>query len=183
MAVVKGPRATDLEDSELVTRAREGDKEAFDALFLRHSRYVAGTLYRVIGDDLELDDIVQDTFIVALGRLDDLREGSHFRPWITTIAVRMAKKRLTKRSRRRLFRLDIGRQAPAISDPRERAPADDLYEALDTLPPNLRIPWTLHRVCGETLATTAEACDVSLATVKRRIAEAQRRLEAHDVAR
>jgi len=183
MAVVKGPRTTDADDAELVTRTQAGDTAAFDALFLRHARYVAGTLYRVMGDDLELDDIVQDTFIVALDRLDDLRDGNHFRPWVTTIAVRMAKKRLSKRSRRRMFRLDIGRQAPAISDPREREAADDLYEALDTLPPNLRIPWTLHRVCGETLAVTADACSVSLATVKRRIAEAQRRLEAHDVAR
>lgn len=67
--------------------------------------------------------------------------------------------------------------APRASDPRDRQPVDELYEELERLSPDLRIPWTLHRVEQLTLPETARACELSLATVKRRIAEAEERLE------
>jgi RNA polymerase sigma-70 factor (ECF subfamily) len=67
--------------------------------------------------------------------------------------------------------------APRCSDPRDRAAVDDLYEALSRVPPDLRIPWILHRVEHLSLPETAAACDVSLATVKRRIKDAEERLE------
>ena len=67
--------------------------------------------------------------------------------------------------------------SPRASDPRDRAPVDELYDALSRVPADLRIPWVLHRVEHLSLPETAQACEVSLATVKRRIAEAEERLE------
>ncbi len=65
---------------------------------------------------------------------------------------------------------------PCSSDPRDRAPVDDLQDALGRVPADLRIPWVLHRVEQLSLPDTAAACEVSLATVKRRIAEAEVRI-------
>jgi len=59
-----------------------------------------------------------------------------------------------------------------VSEPRVGARIEDLYEALEALPPKARIPWVLHCIEGETLPDVAVMCDVSLATVKRRIASA-----------
>ena len=168
----------ELDDEALVARVLAGDERAFDLLYLRHARSVAGTLHKLLGNDLELDDFVQDTFVIALDRLATLRDPRQVRSWLTTIAVRLARKRLVTRDRRRRFRLQVGQASPASSDPRDRAPADELYEALDQLPAKLRIPWILARVAGESLTETAAACEVSLATVKRRIAAAQARLDA-----
>ena len=67
--------------------------------------------------------------------------------------------------------------APRASDPRDRQAVDELYEALDGLAADVRIPWVLHRVEQMTLPEAAEACEISLATVKRRIKEADERLE------
>jgi RNA polymerase sigma-70 factor (ECF subfamily) len=67
--------------------------------------------------------------------------------------------------------------APRASDPRDRAPVDELYDALSRVPADLRIPWVLHRVERLSLPETAAACEVSLATVKRRIADAEARIE------
>jgi RNA polymerase sigma-70 factor (ECF subfamily) len=61
---------------------------------------------------------------------------------------------------------------PQASDPDARAHVDELYRALDDLPAEQRIPWSLHVIEGQTLEETARLCDVSLATVKRRIADA-----------
>jgi RNA polymerase sigma-70 factor (ECF subfamily) len=71
---------------------------------------------------------------------------------------------------------------PRSSDPSSLRRVDDLYEALNTLPLSLRTPWILHVIEGETLPDVAKMCDLSLATTKRRIAEAEtkvnRRLHA-----
>lgn len=164
-------------DEALVARVLRGDALAFRELYGRHSRYVAAVVYRLMGDDAELEDIVQDTFVRAAERLPTLRTPSQVRPWLVTIAVRLAQSRLSRRRRRSFLRQQFTRAAPTMSDPRDRAPADELYSALDQVPDKLRVPWILHRVEGQRLEEVASHCGVSLATVKRRIADAQTRLD------
>jgi RNA polymerase sigma-70 factor (ECF subfamily) len=164
-------------DEVLVAQVLAGSDTAFRQLYARYARYVAGVVVRLMGDDLELDDVVQDTFVRAAERLSTLRSPAHVRPWLVTIAVRFARERLTRRRRRGRLRQAFFFAAPTASDPRDRAPAEELYAALDQLPEKLRIPWCLARVEGEKLEDVAVACDVSLATVKRRIQQAQQRLD------
>ncbi|MCH9683882.1 MAG: RNA polymerase sigma factor [Deltaproteobacteria bacterium] len=165
------------DDEVLVARVLRGDPQAFRDLYGRHGRYVAGVVFRLMGDDADLEDIVQDTFVRAAERLASLRNPAQVRPWLVTIAVRLAQSRMTRRRRRSWLRQQIIRAAPTVSDPRDRAPADELYSALDQVPDKLRIPWILARVEGQKLEDVAAACDTSLATVKRRIAQAQTRLD------
>jgi RNA polymerase sigma-70 factor, ECF subfamily len=91
--------------------------------------------------------------------------------------VRRTRRFLARRRRRTLFSFWARDFAPRASDPRDRQPVDDLYDALERIPSDLRIPWVLHRVEQLSLPETADACEVSLATVKRRIADAEERLE------
>jgi RNA polymerase sigma-70 factor (ECF subfamily) len=170
-------QAAPTSDEILVERILRGDQVAFRQLYARYARYVAGVVVRLMGDDHELDDVVQDTFVRAAERLDTLRSAAHVRPWLVTIAVRFARERLRRRRRRGQLRQSYFFAAPTASDPRDRAPADELYSALDQLPDKLRVPWCLSRIEGEKLEDVAAACDVSLATVKRRISAAQERLD------
>jgi len=186
MNFASGPQLVTVDDdATLVERIRSGsmaggvsgDRAAFRVLYARHSRYVAGVVYRLMGDDADLEDIVQDTFIRAVERLDSLRTPAHVRAWLVTIAVRLAKGRMAKRRRRHWLRKDIAYSAAPASDPRDRAPADELYAALIQIPDRLRIPWFLARIEGYKLDEVAGICDISLATVKRRIADAQTRVD------
>jgi RNA polymerase sigma-70 factor, ECF subfamily len=165
------------DDAVLVSRVLRGDTAAFRDLYGRHSRYVAGVVFRLMGDDADLEDIVQDTFVRASERLLTLRAPAQVRAWLVTIAVRLTQSRLTRRRRRSWIRQQITPAAPTASDPRDRAPADELYSALDQVPDKLRVPWILHRVEGYRLEDVAASCGVSLATIKRRIADAQVRLD------
>lgn len=167
----------DDDDEVLVSRILRGDAHAFRELYGRHSRYVAGVVYRLMGDDADLEDIVQDTFIRAAERLDSLRNPAQVRAWLVTIAVRLAQSRMTRRRRRHWLRQQITCAAATVSDPRDRAPADELASALEQVPPKLRVPWILARVEGLKLDEVAHSCGISLATVKRRIAQAQARLD------
>lgn len=173
----KPPTLVEPADAVLVGQILAGDPSAFRQLYRRHARYVAAVVVRVCGDDIELDDILQDTFVRVVQRLDSLEDPARVRPWIVTIAVRMASERLQRRKRRGRLQSAIAPHHPRTSDPRDRARADELYAALDQIPPKLRVPWVLSRVQGEPLETVANMCEVSLATVKRRISQAQTRLD------
>ena len=164
------------DDGVLLERIRRGDERAFAQLYRRHARYLAGVVYRLIGDDMDLDDVIQETFLALRDRLDELREPDRVRFWLVKVAVRGANKRLVRR-RRRFSLLASQPPPPAATDPEASAELRELYEALSTLPPKLRVPWSLHVIEGETLPRVAELCDASLATVKRRVKDARERLE------
>jgi RNA polymerase sigma-70 factor (ECF subfamily) len=130
-----------------------------------------------MGNDGELDDIVQETFVDAMDALQSLREPSEVRRWLVTIAVRRAYRALARSRRRRWFGFQLAEVSPKSGDRRDSEPAHALYEALDKLSPDLRVPWVLHRIEQESLPEVARLCDVSLATIKRRIADADERLK------
>jgi RNA polymerase sigma-70 factor (ECF subfamily) len=60
------------------------------------------------------------------------------------------------------------------ASPRQRALLAEVYRVLDQLPIEERFAWTLRLVEGQSLPEVAQICGCSLATVKRRVASAQR---------
>ncbi len=164
------------DDRTLVARAAAGDERAFTALYRRHARYVAGVAYRLLGDESELDDVVQETFVDAHDALGDIRDGATVRGFLATIASRKVARRIARRQRQRFFASLFSRSAPAADRPAVEGDAYALYQALETISVDRRIPWTLHVVEGMTLPEVASTVGVSLATVKRRIAEAREQL-------
>jgi len=166
-----------VDDSGLVLRIQGDDETAFSELYLRHAAYVARVVYRLMGDDAELDDIVQDTFVDAADGIGSVQEPGSIRRWLVVIAVRRVRRTFARRRRRRWFGGQMAEMAPRASDPADRRLVDELYDALGRLPDEMRIPWVLARIEQQPLKDVADACAVSLATVKRRIAEADERLE------
>ncbi len=78
------------EDSRLVASARDGNRAAFGELYARYARMVHGILLaRVPLEDV--DDLVQDVFLLALRRLSTLREPAAFGGWLATIARNRSK--------------------------------------------------------------------------------------------
>ena len=63
-----------LDDATLIDQVQTGDEAAFSQLYKRYARHIAGVVYRLIGDDAHLEDIVQETFVIGLRQLDRLRE-------------------------------------------------------------------------------------------------------------
>ncbi|MFO0685672.1 MAG: RNA polymerase sigma factor [Sandaracinus sp.] len=182
--VTELPRASFQDDAELVRRAREGDRWAEEALYRRHVRAVTNAVTRLLGRSAEADDVVQDTFVRALERLDDVRDGVAFRAWIQRIAVTLCHRRFRKRKLLRVLGLDRseGDDATLAAMAREGTRPDLVVElreidrALDALSFAARSAWVLHRVEGWTLDETADALEVSLATAKRRLSEADARI-------
>ena len=76
------------EDTMLVSDARNGNRLAFGRLYVRYARMVHGVLLAKVPVS-EVDDLVQDVFLVALRRLSMLRETGSFGPWLAAAAKRL----------------------------------------------------------------------------------------------
>ena len=147
-----------------------------EALFRRYSAYVAAIAMRLMGRDDEVDDIVQEVFLAAVRGIGDVNDPEAIRGWLATVTVRAARKKLRIRRMKGLLGLETPRgyedvAAPGAT-PEQRATLARVYAALDRVPVNQRLAWTLRNVEGEGLDDVATKCGCSLATVKRWIASA-----------
>jgi RNA polymerase sigma-70 factor (ECF subfamily) len=166
-----------VDESALLERLRAADETAFTELYLRHARYVAGVVYSLLGNDGDLDDVVQETFVDAQAGFADIQDAAAIRRWLVVIAIRRVHRLLARRRLRRWYTGRLAEVSPRASDPRDGRRAEDLYDALDRIPTKLRVAWILARVGAMPLQEVADVCETSLATLKRRLADADLRLE------
>ena len=97
----------DATDSDLVRRARLGDQRSFHALVDRH----ADGLYRLAralvgGHDADAEDVVQETFVGALEKLDAFEGRSSVKTWLTGILINQARNFRRRRRVRRAASID-----------------------------------------------------------------------------
>jgi len=144
------------------------------SLFRRHAAHVAGVATRLLGRDAEVDDVVQDVFLIALRGLGALRDPAATKAWLTKVAVRVSTRRLRWRRVRRLLGLEAHAGYEDLPDPslssEEQVVVCRVYALLDRLPVVDRVAWTLRRVDDNPAEVVATLCNCSLATAKRRIA-------------
>lgn len=147
--------------------------------YRRYARYVGGIAFRLLGNDDEVDDVVQEVFVEFI-RAGEAPSRS-LKGWLGTVTTRAVAKRLKKRTRRRVFGIGLGTTnyeevAGVGTDPEDATLLARVYRELDRIPVPERVAWTLRHVEGLELTECADRCDCSLATVKRRIRSAHTRL-------
>jgi RNA polymerase sigma-70 factor, ECF subfamily len=124
-----------------VHAARRGDRAAFGRLFERYASMVHGVLLaRVQSSDA--DDLMQEVFITAMERIENLDSAQAFGPWLAAIARNRAMDSL--RSRRRFEELP---PSLAVIDPR-RAEANQVLRLIQSLPEAYREPLVLRLAEG-----------------------------------
>ena len=166
-------------DTTLSDALRAGDGHAVARLFDLYGEHVERVLIRTIGRDTEMDDMVQDVFLGAY-RSGPNYQGNdeQLKAWISRIAVFTARGYLRKRKRRWWLRSsDPGEMPEQTSNEPSPHTSEVLrrtYAALDTMDPDLRIPFSLRELESMELAEIAKACDCSVSTVKRRLARARK---------
>lgn len=172
-------------DAELVARIRAGDRWAADAIYRRHAPDVLRVALRLTARRSDAEDILHDAFVRALERIATLRDAASFPGWVTRIAIQAARMKMRRASM--LRRLGFGAPADASLDqlaaedidPAMRIELARIAGELERLGSEDRIAWVLRYVEGHELAEIAALTDVSLATVKRRVARAARVIRAH----
>jgi RNA polymerase sigma-70 factor (ECF subfamily) len=174
-----------VEDVLLVDRCLTGEVTATRELFQRHQRRVHACLYRALGSNRDMDDLLQEAFLQVFQSLRGWRAEASLATWIDRVAVRVAYRYLAQRGRRI--------QTTALDDADDTAAAIDghgahrqlardgvkrLYEVLDELSPAARLAFTLHEIDGRSLAETAELVGSSVTATKLRVWRARNKIQA-----
>jgi RNA polymerase sigma-70 factor (ECF subfamily) len=176
----------DISDADLVEAAISGKRWAEELIYRRHVLAVSQTVATLLGRMSDCEDVVQDTFLEALGALRSLREPSALRGWLLRIAVHKCHRRFRKRKLLRALGLDRGaddatlaRLASHALSVEHKAELTRLDRALSGLAERERSAWILRHVHGHELTEVAELSGVSLATTKRLLVRAQERVSRH----
>jgi RNA polymerase sigma-70 factor (ECF subfamily) len=166
-------------DDDALMEALKARHPGAVALFYdRHAPHALRALRGTLGSDSEIPDLLQEVFIRALDRIGEVEDRERVRGWITTIAVFVARAHIRRKVRRRW----LGIFSPERTNPHHVEPTSsearfalrEIYTVLDELPVNDRLAFVLRFIEGMTLSDAADACRVSLATFKRRLARAER---------
>ena len=101
LAAVKsgGARLSAVPDPEIVRRVVAGDRAIFEVLMRRHNPRVYRTIRALLRDEAEVEDAMQQTYLLAYSHLADFAGSSSFATWLTRIALNEALGRLRRRNR------------------------------------------------------------------------------------
>jgi RNA polymerase sigma-70 factor (ECF subfamily) len=164
-----------------------GDREAQRELFQRERRRVHAILYRLLGSNDDMEDLLQESFIEIFKSMHGFRGEATLGTWLDRIAVRVAYAHLTQRraeaTHLALVPEPISREPGADERAMTRQAAGRLYEALDRVPAAQRIAFTLHVIDGRAVKQVAVTMEASVVATKVRIWRAWhalRRAAAHD---
>lgn len=142
---------------------------------------MAALAFRLLGREAEVDDVVQDVFLIALDGLGNLRHPAAAKSWLGTLTVRTVARRLRVQKVSRFFGLEAHEDEACFEStaarPDQLALLAQVWRVIERLPVTERLAWVLRYVEGCELEEVATLCQCSLATAKRRISAAQRALE------
>lgn len=169
------------DDVALVAGVRASQPGAAGRVWDRYASLVRGILRRMLGP-IDVEDAVQDAFLRLFRDLGSLRDPAALRSFLIGITLHVAKSELRRRRAKRwLLLFDDGvvaePEAPAADEGHEpRAAVLRLYKLLDRISDERRTVFVLRYVEGLELAELSAVLDCSLATTKRRVADAARRV-------
>jgi len=177
-------------DRLLVQRAQGGDFEALEALVTKYERRIYGLGRRIVGQDTDAQEVVQQTFLSVVEHLETFRGDASFLTWLTRIATNHALALLRKRRRRAALPLVddvsddnhgdtphpqfIAQWHETPEDLAARRETRQLVEAaLAELDEKYRLVFVLRDIEGLSTAETAEMLGISTTNAKVRLMRAR----------
>ena len=179
-------------DLQLVQRVQQGDKKAFDLLVLKYQRKLMRLVSRLVHDQAEAEDIVQEAFIRAYRALPQFRGDAAFYTWLYRIGVNTAKNYLVQRKNQPMAAYDEdpeeaenwteGESLRDNNTPESilasKQIATTVNLAMEGLTEELRTAITLREVESLSYDEIAEMMDCPIGTVRSRIFRAREAIAA-----
>ena len=179
-------------DQALVVRAQQGDKKAFGLLVEKYHRKLGRLLSRMIRDQAEVEDVVQESFIKAYRALNSFRGDSAFYTWLYRIGINTAKNYLVGLGRRPqvmqevdiddVENFDDGHEMRTMETPETelmtKQIAQTVNDTMAGLPDELRVAITLRELEGLSYEEIAAIMQCPIGTVRSRIFRARETIAA-----
>jgi RNA polymerase sigma-70 factor, ECF subfamily len=172
-------------ESQLVSRAKNGEEEAFAALFEAHKKRIYTLCWQMVGDVAEVEDLTQEAFIQAFRRLATFRGDSTFSTWLYRIAVNTVLMKLRLRRPQQIsydepiwVNSSLIQREYGYNDPRLLGVVDrvTLARVVRELPEGYRTIFILHDVEGYDHGEIAELMNCSTGNSKSQLHKARLRI-------
>ncbi|PRQ02613.1 RNA polymerase sigma factor [Enhygromyxa salina] len=165
---------------ELLELARAGDERALRLIYEQHENQVRGHLFRLLGRDSELDDLVQIVFSRAFAAIGRFEGKAAISTWLYRITVNTSHNLIRQRFRRERMQravqwFEFGRGADRVAPSKVEA-RDEAQRILAHLAPDLRQIFVLYHHEGLTLQEISEIIERPLSTVGDRLTRARKQL-------
>ncbi|HVN58327.1 MAG TPA: sigma-70 family RNA polymerase sigma factor [Bacteroidales bacterium] len=150
----------------LIEKCREGDMKAQFMLYKNYSKAMYNIAIRITGNGMDAEDILQESFVTAFGRLGELGSTASFTSWLKRIVINNSISFVRKR---RLIFDDLTFQEPeADDDPGPEIDIDPalVHEAIKALPDGSRTILVLYALEGYRHREIAEMMEISESTSK-----------------
>jgi RNA polymerase sigma-70 factor (ECF subfamily) len=163
-------------DLELAQACVRGDRKAQRAFFAKYRNLVHATIFRLLGSNLGIDDVVQDAFVEVYRSLKSYRGEASLSTWIHVCTVRATYAHL-RRSRRPPLEL-VSPDPPALDDvTHAREGTRRLYRLLEQMSPAARTALVLSVIENHSMKEIAEMMGATVVATKVRVWRARRELE------
>jgi len=179
------------EDFKLVARFKKGDQQAFELLVRKHKMTVFNTIYSIMGNIQEADDIAQEVFLKVYTKAGSFRGESSFSTWLYRIVVNSCLDELRKRKNRiisyetefsqeeKLKLKDVlaSKEEDVSEELRRKELEDIIQKGMNSLPEKDRIILTLKEIEGLSYSEISQIMKISLGKVKIWLFRARQKLK------
>src|SRR5580692_2549032 len=175
----------ELGEAEAIERAKQGDAEAFQALYDRHKRRVYSLCLRMTANTAEAEDLTQEAFLQLYRKIGTFRGESAFSTWLHRLSVNVVLMQLRKKSlpvvsleettqgEEDTPKKDFGAEDLALAGSIDRL---QLQKAVDDLPPGYRMIFVLHDIEGYEHNEIATIVGCSIGNSKSQLHKARMKL-------
>lgn len=165
---------------ELIDRCRHGDQAAYYELYKLYSRSMYNVSYRIVNDEVDAEDVLQESFISAFNSLHHYRGDSTFGAWLKRIVINKAINQLHKKKLERIpddDRWDVKEDEEV--DALEGYPftVEKVKKAIELLPDGYRSVLSMYLFEGYDHAEIGEVLGVSESTSKSQFNRAKKKLK------
>jgi RNA polymerase sigma-70 factor (ECF subfamily) len=162
-------------DRELISRARAGDREAFELIVVTKGEPLFRTALAILGNEADARDATQEAFMASWGKFSGLRDLDRFDAWLGRILINEC--RMTLRKRRRVREVPVEDSSIRPTDQPASDPTD-FDEAFARLSVDQRSILVLHHLHGYGVNEIGAWLGIPSGTVKWRLNRARNALRA-----
>lgn len=167
--------------NEVLTKAAEGDIEAFEVIYKAHAGFVYNVAYRVLYNKQDTEELVQEVFLNIYRNLKNFRFQSSFKTWVYRItancAINYSKKMSREREKQKKYYQNINPWQIAVEPATENESHEEIIGLLlKTLGTDQRMCLVLRDIEGLSYREIAKTLKIGINTVRSRLKRAREKL-------